>query len=433
MKPTQLTNYSLILRRSPAAMLAAAVLGCTGFLFVQCRPQGDNFNVRDGELDDDGFEVEVLPGKLPEPELSGPEGFKRLVDTLDPSLARDSDSSRQLPRARQVAIDPDFCLDLSYGQCLTLIIQVPASHLQIDPGLSSLNLMQSAPTYQGLLDKACAEGLAVGAPNLARQGPGRYRILGQVTRTRCVFQTLTDETTALPELSANEIGFGVRLIELALSSKQTSSTPAFGTIAFERNRMELNFHDAKVFAQGRWHHVRGAMNFWNMLNYTGIFGTARTGIRFDQALTFTFDARGTEAYLSTVLEPILKAAQNGEGLVNVAAEILVIRHAARALATGSNPVIPSLILIGVAADAIRDLCEHEASSCSIKGQNTNVRDAFLTTLGEASVVPSETRAVLFDGLKHIPFAVLKGILEHANLNELESSLDLPTKPIWVAR
>lgn len=434
MEPNKPTIRTLWQARSPAVLFAVVASGCAGFFFVQCGPQRGQMSVPEGAaLGDKRFEVEVLPGEPAEPELSGSEGFKRLLDTLGATLADASGAELELPKARQGKLDPEFCKGLTYGQCLTLIIQVPASHLQIDPGLSTMNLVQSAPTYQGLLDKACAEGLAVGTPNLARQAPGRHRILGQVTRTRCVFQTLTDETTSLPMLSENEMGFTVRMIGLELSAKKTSSAPAFGTIAFERNKLELSFHDAKVFGQGRWHHVRGAMNLWNMVNYTGIFGTARAGISFDQALTLTFDARGTVAYLNTVLAPILEAARKGEGLGDFAAEILVIRQAIAALAAGSNPVVPTLILIGVAVDAIRDLCEHEASDCSINGQSTSVRDAFVTALGDGRVVSSETRAVLFDGLKHVPFAVLQGLLKHANFNELESSLDLPTKPFWVAR
>ena len=167
---------------------------------------------------------------------------------------------------------------------------------------------------------------------------------------------------------------------------------------------------------------------WNFWNHAGVFGTAHAGVPFNQQLTFDFNGKGTADYLRQVLEPILNAARMDKGLGKLGGEILVIKQAVAAIAAGSNPVVPSLILVGVAADAIRDLCEHEASSCQINDENKSVRGEFLEKVGEGSVLPSATRATLVDGLKYIPFAILQGVFKTADVGDLEKSLGLPTRP-----
>jgi hypothetical protein len=429
-----ITSQSTAHKRGLAVALSALAIASGSVTFVKCGSGTAHLTLPEESASEEQFEVEVLPGEVAEPELSGQEGFRRLVE----SAAVDFEGgSLELPspdmQPAPMPLDPKFCDGLSYGECLTLVVQIPGAQLQIDPGLSALNLLESAPGYKGLLGKACGEGLMVGTYHLANRAPGRHRVLGKVQRTRCVFQALTDESTVLPALAENEFGFSVRLIGLELLSKSSSTAPALGTIDFSRNQLQLRFHDAKVFGQGKWQPVRGARTLWNVANYSGIFGTARASISFDQTMKIDFDAAGASAYLSGVIAPLLESARKGEGLGELAGEILVIRQAAAAIAAGSNPVVPALILIGVAFDAVRDLCEHEASDCSIKNSDGSVRDAFANETRNGYVIPSETRAVLFNGLKHVPFAVLQGLMQHANFNELETSLNLPTKPFWVAR
>jgi hypothetical protein len=393
-------------------------------------------NASPNSPNDSDFErrVEILPGELSEPSFSRASGLSRLLaDSGTGSGVVSGSVQPKLPSMQQSDFDPKFCDGAVYGTCLTLIIQIPAAHLQVSPGLSTLNLIQAAPTYSGLFERACNEGMQVSMPSIARGGPGRSRVLGAVTKSRCIVQSLADEVSPLPKLGANEIGFKVRFVSFELAGDVSQTSPAFGTLAFERSRMDLKFHDAQLFARGSWQPIKGSVNFWNMLNYAGVFGTARASVRFNESLTFQFNGKGTAAYLSSVIAPVLDAAKSGQGLGQLGTEIMVVRQAVAAIAAGSNPVVPALILVGVAADAIHDLCTHEQSSCEIKGKNTNVRDVFLARVGAGQVVTSETRAAFVDGLKFLPYAVLKGVFESTNIGDLESKLDLPTRPFWVAR
>lgn len=383
--------------------------------------------------------VEILPGELNEPSFSRASGLSRLLaESSSQSGGAGQPTSAQpqppaLPSMQQSHFDPKFCEGAVYGTCLTLIIQIPAAHLQISPGLSTLNLVQAAPTYSGLFERACNEGLQVSMPSIARGGPGRSRVLGAVTKSRCIVQSLSDEVSPLPKLGASEIGLKVRFVSFDLAGNASQTSPAFGTLAFEQSRMDLKFHDAHLFARGSWQPIMGSVNFWNMLNYAGVFGTARATVKFNESLTFKFNGNGTAAYLRSVLAPVFQAAKSGQGLGELGSEIVVVQQAVAAIAAGSNPVVPAVILVAVAADAIHDLCTHEQSSCAIKGQATNVRDVFLAKVGRSEVVTSETRAALVDGLKFLPYAVLKGVFENANIGDLESKLDLPTRPFWVTR
>ena len=417
--------WRLVRLRPTTAVSAAiaAVYGCLGFaIFVQCGPKPGGWQsggVLYGAPDQDSGEattqsgsVAIYPGSPDEPSFSS---------GIDGGPVR----------PRQTPLDPEFCKGFAYGQCLTLVVRIPAAQLQVDPGLSTLNLMQAAPTWQGLFERACSEGLLVGLPNAALSGPGRNRVLGKVIKSRCVIQSLSDETTPLPQLASQELGFAARLVDFRLVSGSSGTAPAVGRITFEQSKIDFKFHDAQVFGQGRWQPIRGAMNLWNVLNYSGVFGTAHAGIRFNERLTFVFNGPGAVSYLNSVLSPILDAAKRGQGLGEIGAEIAVIKQAVTALAAGSNPVVPTLILVAVAVDAVRDLCTHRASDCRITGTESNVGDEILQRLGSSQVVTSETRASLIDGLKNLPFAVLQAIFRHANLGDMERSLNLPTKPFWV--
>jgi hypothetical protein len=427
-------------RRSWAVAVALGGLyGIIGFgAFIQCGPQKGQFvsnSYLSGSSDEDlvppqslNSQVEILPGELSEPNFSGSDGIKRIVESG--SIASET-VSLDKPAAQSSAMDPAFCNGLSYGECLTLVIQIPSAHLQSSPGLSALNLVQAAPTWRGLFERACNEGLKLGLPNSARSGLGRGRVLGQVLRSRCVIQSLTDESTPLPALAKNELGLSVRLVSFEIVTAEVGTAPAIGKLAFEKARIDLKFHDAQIFGKGRWHHVAGAIDLWNMFNYSGVFGTARAGIRFNESLTFSFNGPGTLAYLDSFMAPVLDSARRGEGLGELGAEIIVVKQAVAAIAAGSNPVVPALILVAVAVDAIRDLCEHKSSDCRIRGTNANVRDAFLEQMGRSEVVSSETRATLIDGIKNLPFALLQGVFKQANLIEMERRLELPTKPFWV--
>jgi hypothetical protein len=268
-------------------------------------------------------------------------------------------------------------------------------------------------------------------PQAARSGPGRQRVLGKLKRSRCVLQSLVDESTPLPKLAAHEFGFKVRLVDFGVTSSETSTAPALGRLSFERTRMELKFHDAQVFGQDSWQPVRGAWNLWNLSNYSGAFTTVHAGIRFGERLDFSLNGQGTAAYLKSLLLPIFDAAVSGRGLGQMGAELVVVREAVAALAAGSNPVVPAIILLAVAADAVRDLCALEESDCRISARASEHGSEVLSTSGASAIVTSQTRAQITDGLKLVPFTIVQGLFRNANLGELERSLSLPTRPFWV--
>ena len=426
----QISNPKPRRRRSTAVSVALpSFFGALGFgFFVQCGPSQGRLGTSTeiygaADIDQDkaasslGGVVEIFDGDPTEPKFAG-------RSQLQAGLHRASSKLSDL--------DPNFCHGLAYGQCLTLILQIPAAELQQSLGLSVLNLVHSSPKWRSYFERSCNEGLFVGIPNAARSGPGRSRVLGGVARSRCLLQTLSDESTPLPKLANNEMGFKVRLVDFNLVSKATSTSPAVGRVAFENVRVEFKFHDAHVFGQGRWQPLRGAVNLWNLFNHSGVFGTAHAGINFNERLTFQFDGPGTLDYLNSRLDPVFEAARSGEGLGELGAEILVVKQSVAALAAGSNPVVPTIILVGVAVDAVHDLCSHRASDCQIRRSESDVLGPLGGSSEAAEVLPSTTRAQLMDGLKHLPFAVVQGIFRHAHLAEMEKALQLPTKPFWVS-
>jgi hypothetical protein len=179
---------SLVGGRAGWHLVWAAALGLGGgAILVNCGSPvtrgGANFedgtaSAKNASPKDSDFEsrVEVLPGELSEPSFSRASGLSRLLaDSGTGSSAASGNVQPTLPSMQQSDFDPKFCDGAVYGTCLTLIIQIPAAHLQVSPGLSTLNLIQAAPTYSGLFERACNEGMQVSMPSIARGGPGLGR------------------------------------------------------------------------------------------------------------------------------------------------------------------------------------------------------------------------------------------------------------------
>ena len=337
-----------------------------------------------------------------------------------------------------MAFDPNFCKGLLGGACFTLILQIPSPMLAQSIGLTTLNLVQFSPTYRGVLARTCNEGLSVswnhllsdqGVSPLHKQGSLR-RAFPRVTRTRCILQHVTSEDTSPVNLAANEHGLAVRVVDFGLESQSSSISPAFGKFEFKKARMAFKFRDPLAFVPkihggpagqagglntgietGReWRPVAG-FDALNVFRQTGVFPTAAKRIHFAENLAFDFNLQGSARYVNHVLMPVIDSASNGQGLGKLGLQLAVLRKQLVIIAGGANPVVPALVLAGIAIDAVRDLCAFEASDCKIRTTGENVAEVIERTYRAGSPIPSETKATFIDATKYIPFAIMSAVVE----------------------
>lgn len=419
---------SSIVKQMTAAAIFMGVLLST---FLRCSPGREN----SAEFSpDEGEETTVKFAQVDDEEarLSGPSAFREMMENLAPLSGLPKTSGSLQLKGEKLSLDPEFCLGLRYGECLTLIVRVPAAEMQMSTGLSMLNLLSQARSFEDILQRTCDQGLERAVEALTSWAPGRKRVLQMVKKYRCVYQSLTSEASELPDLRRNEIGLSVRLVDFSLLSEQVSTAPAFGHVSFLGNRIVLRFQDPYAFGQGAWTPLKGGFNLWNALNVTGVFGTVEAEIHFNQKLDFALDVEQSLAILGEALEPVLERAsrafESEQSFGRFLGEIAVIKESIKLLFTQAHPVVPTVIVIAAAAKALQEICAMESSDCRLDAESLGLTAEIAENFGTATLLPSSTRAALADGLKNVPYAVLEGLFKNVDFDEMERSFGLPTMP-----
>ncbi|MBM3381862.1 MAG: hypothetical protein FJY29_05415 [Betaproteobacteria bacterium] len=352
------------------------------------------------------------------------------VSGEDPRLIK-SDASLFAVKA-----EPEFCSGLKPGECLTLVIQVPSTLLQSSLGLGVLGLSLASKGYNDLLHRTCGEGLKVGLPvieaglPLVRRNGVAKGLFGGFKRARCLYQVLTDEGQLPPQLSSNETGLKVRLVDFTLSGSAISTNPVIGKFEFKESKLNTRFHDVslRIPQAGQsttWEPVRGGWNIFDTATYSGIFKTSNVNVTVNRGLVFKANGFGIASYLNTVVEPFLDESTRTQSLVKARAQVEMMRMAVRALRQGKSMVTSSLVLVGMGLDAIKQLCSSPGSDCRVQNSERDLVTQLNASFDNGEPLESNSKALLIDALKYVPLGLVRAVFEHADEKALVAQMRPP--------
>jgi hypothetical protein len=331
-------------------------------------------------------------------------------------------------------IPDDFCHGLLKGECFTLNIRIPAPSLEKNFGLATLTLALHENNYKAAIERACNDGLSVSA-RLATQGKDLLsKFLWNTKRARCLVEIVDSESVSLPALAKNEVGLSVRLVDFGVENAQTESNPALGKFTFHNAKLSAKFRD--VYAthgesgdeiRSAWKPVAGRKRFFAPWTWDGVFETSKFHVAFAKEVSLQFDGAKTIGYVGHLIGPVLDAARSTRTLGPLAAQLSLIKDAVGLISSGSNPMVGGLILAGIGIDAIKDLCSFEGSDCTPTTSSLDINALFQGHLGAADPVPSETKAMFLDALKHFPMAILRSTSQKAEPEDLLRTLNVPVE------
>lgn len=360
-------------------------------------------------------------------------------DTVQEQPAEESVTPVDEPRDEAPAISPQplaeaapFCVDRQAGECLSVVLRVPSSELESSLGIGTMNLMQVSKNFAVAIQEACQEGIEIYTDIILPAGRVKEDTIARVKEARCLVDFIHEEGQALPQLSANEIGLAIRLVDLNVVGQTRVTKPPFVTVSLDNAKLTAQMRDPKIFSipkgetVAKWRHLRGNHTIVDQITGVpnhGIFGTATMEFNFNASLAMRFDGDRTIAFLNSVFQTNPTTgetpAQAVTGFLTQAGQAL----SAISTATGAVPQIGAVVMmVTIGMDALRYVCSRDGVECKISRSELQAVENIHTQMGNTAV-DARSKALFMDGMKHMPAGIVETIFANADQRDIKAKLN----------